>query len=56
MLKNRDKELSSQYYTNYGFDLTKKYQRTYEILFGKNMKFLGKNRGVIDRIDRRVVD
>ena len=40
MLKNRDKELSSQYYTNYGFDLTKKYQRTYEILFGKNMKFL----------------
>ena len=40
MLKNRDKELTSQYYTNYGFDLNKKYQRVYEILFGKNTKFL----------------
>ena len=39
MLKNRDEELSSQYYTNNGFDLNKKYQRGYEILFGKNTKF-----------------
>jgi len=39
ILKNRDKELSSQYYTNYSFELNKKYQRIYEILFGKNMKF-----------------
>ena len=39
MLKNRDKELTSQYYTNFGFDLSKKYQRICEILFGKNTKY-----------------
>ncbi len=39
ILKNKDKELTSQYYTNYGFDLNKNHQRNYEILFGKNMKF-----------------
>ena len=39
VLKNRDKEITSQYYTNYGFDLSKKNQRTFEILFGKNTKF-----------------
>ena len=38
LLKNRDKEITSQYYTNFGFDLSKKYQRTFEILFGKNTK------------------
>ena len=38
LLKNRDKEIASQYYTNFGFDLSKKYQRTFEILFGKNTK------------------
>ena len=39
ILKNKEKELTSQYYTNYGFDLNKNHQRNYEILFGKNMKF-----------------
>ena len=39
MMKNRDKELSSQYYTNYSFDLNKNAQRIYEILFGKNLRF-----------------
>ena len=38
MLKNRDKELSSQYYTNYSFELNKTTQRINEILFGKNTK------------------
>ena len=39
MLINKEKELSSQYYTKYGFDLNKKNQRIYEILFGKNTTF-----------------
>jgi hypothetical protein len=39
ILKNRDKEITAQYYTNYGFDLSKKNQRIFEILFGKNTKF-----------------
>ena len=39
MLRNRDKELTSQYYTNYSFELNKKLQRVNEILFGKNTKF-----------------
>ena len=39
LLKNRDKELTSQYYSNFGFDLSKKDQRIYEILFGKNTKY-----------------
>ena len=39
IFKNREKELSKQYYTEYEDNLCKKYQRVYEILFGKNMKF-----------------
>ena len=39
ILKNRDKELSPQYFTNFGFELNKKYQRANEILFEKNIKF-----------------
>ena len=39
MLRNRDIDLTSQYYTKFGFDLNKKYQRAYELLFGKSTKF-----------------
>jgi len=39
MLRNRDIDLTSQYYTKFGFELNKKYQRAYEILFGKSTKF-----------------
>ena len=35
----RMEELTNQYYMNYDDELCKKYQRVYEILFGKNMKF-----------------
>ena len=48
ILKNKDKELNSQYYTNYGFDLNKRNQRNYEILFGKNMKFSPLKNSLID--------
>ena len=36
---NRMKELTKQYYMNYDDELSKKYQRVSEILFGKNMKY-----------------
>ena len=39
MLRNRDIDLTSQYYTKFGFELNKKYQRAYELLFGKSTKF-----------------
>ena len=39
MLRNRDIDLTSQYYTKFGFELNKKYQRAYEIPFGKSTKF-----------------
>lgn len=39
IFKNRANELSKQYYTNYENGLCKRYQRIYEILFEKNMKF-----------------
>ena len=39
MFKNRANELTKQYYTTYDDELCKKYQRAYEILFGKNMKY-----------------
>ena len=39
MFKNRMNELTKQYYLNYDDELCKKYQRIYEILFGKNMKY-----------------
>ena len=49
LLKNRDKEITSQYYTNFGFDLSKKYQRTFEILFGKNTKISALNSNLNDQ-------
>ena len=39
LLKNRDKELTSQYYSNFGFDLNKKDQRIYEKNIKKNTKY-----------------
>ena len=39
LIKNRANELTKQYYTTYDDELCKKYQRAYEILFGKNMKY-----------------
>ena len=39
IFKNRMNELTKQYYMNYDDELSKKYQRVYEILFGKNMKY-----------------
>ena len=39
LFNKRIDELSKQYYTNYDNDLCKRYQRIYEILFEKNMKF-----------------
>ena len=38
MFKNRMNELTKQYYMNYDDEKCKKYQRLYELLFGKNMK------------------
>ena len=38
MFKNRANELTKQYFTTYDDELCKKYQRVYEILFGKNTK------------------
>ena len=39
IFKNRKKELSQQYYVNLDDESCKKYQRAYEVLFGKNMKY-----------------
>ena len=39
IFKKRAEELYNQYYTNLEDEASKKYQRVYEILFGKNMKF-----------------
>ena len=39
IFRNRMNELTKQYYMNYDDELSKKYQRVYEILFGKNMKY-----------------
>ena len=39
ILKKRQEELHKQYYTNYEDDVSKKYQRAYELLFGKKMKY-----------------
>ena len=38
IFKKRIEELTKQYYMNYDEELSKKYQRVYEILFGKNIK------------------
>ena len=39
VFKNRMNELTKQYYMDIDDKLSKKYQRVYEILFGKNMKY-----------------
>ena len=39
IFKNRGAELTKQYYSDYDDELSKQYQRAYEILFGKNMKY-----------------
>ena len=39
ILKKRQEELYKQYYTNYDDEESKKKQRAYELLFGKNMKY-----------------
>jgi hypothetical protein len=39
IFKKRMNELTKQYYLNCDDDLCKKYQRIYEILFGKNLKY-----------------
>ena len=39
IFNNRMNELTNQYYMNYDDELSKKIQRVYEILFGKNMKY-----------------
>jgi hypothetical protein len=39
VMKKRQEVLYKQYYTNFGSDISKKYQRAYELLFGKDMKY-----------------